>query len=175
MRATHTALIVEVPAAEAAVSTHRAALDRAASWGVPAHITVLFPFLPPDTITDDVLTAVQEITDTQAPFEVTLDRVGWFGDTVVWLAPDPAQPFITLTAALTARFPRAQPYGGAFDETIPHLTIGHDHPRPTLAAAAAAVTRHLPITTTVTSLRLIAGAREPGHNWHPVADFPLGA
>jgi 2'-5' RNA ligase len=174
MQATHTALIAEVPAAEAAVGAHRATLDRAASWGVPAHITLVFPFLPPHTIDDDTLAAIQEIADAKTPFAVTLDRIGWFGDTVVWLAPNPAQPFITLTAALAARFPQAQPYGGEFDETIPHLTIGHNHPRPTLEAAAAAVTRHLPITTTVTSIRLIAGVREPGDNWHPVADFPLG-
>ncbi|MEU8233042.1 2'-5' RNA ligase family protein [Actinoplanes sp. NPDC048967] len=175
MEATHTALIIEVPAAEPAVSARRIALDRAASWGVPAHITLVFPFLPPDKINDRILAAIQQIAAAETPFDVTLDRIGWFGDTVVWLAPDPAQPFIALTAALTARFPQAQPYGGAFDETIPHLTIGHDHPRPTLEAAATAVTHHLPITTTVTSIRLIAGAREPGDNWHAVADFPLGA
>ncbi|MEU8609403.1 2'-5' RNA ligase family protein [Actinoplanes sp. NPDC048791] len=174
MEPTHTALIIEIPAAEPAVNAHRTALDRAASWGVPAHITLVFPFLPPDKINDDTLTAIHQIAAAETPFDVTLDSIGWFGDTVVWLAPNPAQPFIALTAALAARFPQAQPYGGAFDETIPHLTIGHDHPRPTLEAAATAVTRHLPITTTVTSIRLIAGAREPGDNWHPVADFPLG-
>ena len=175
MEPTHTALVIEVPAAEAAVGAHRATLDRAASWGVPAHITLVFPFLPPDEINDDASAAVREIAAAEPAFELTLDRVGWFGDTVVWLAPNPARPFITLTAALAARFPQAQPYGGAFDETIPHLTIGHDHPRPTLEAAATAVTGHLPITTTVTAVHLLAGLREPGDHWHRVAAFPLGA
>jgi 2'-5' RNA ligase len=174
MTATHTALIIEVPAAEPAVGAHRATLDPAASWGVPAHITLLYPFLPPATIGDDTLAAIAGIAAAEPAFELTLDRIGWFGDTVVWLAPNPARPFHTLTAALTARFPQAPPYGGAFDEIVPHLTIGEGGPRPTLQAAAAAVGTHLPITTTVTTIRLIAGIHEPGDNWHPVADFPLG-
>ncbi|MFI7545419.1 2'-5' RNA ligase family protein [Actinoplanes sp. NPDC049599] len=174
MAATHTALIAVIPAAEAAVGDHRAVLDRAASWGVPAHITLVFPFLPPESVDPAVLAALRGIAAAEPRFDLTLDRVGWFGDTVVWLAPNPARPFITLTEALAARFPQAQPYAGAFDEVVPHLTIGHDHPRTDLAAAAAAVTAHLPIRTTVTSIRLIAGAREPGDSWETVADFPLG-
>jgi hypothetical protein len=38
---TESALIVAVPAAEPAVGALRAAYDPAASWGVPAHVTVL--------------------------------------------------------------------------------------------------------------------------------------
>ena len=174
MTATHTALIAEIPAAEHAVGAHRAALDRAASWGVPAHITLVFPFLPPDAINPAVLATVGEIAAAQPAIDLTMNRIAWFGDTVVWLAPNPARPFIALTEALVARFPQAQPYGGAFDEVVPHLTIGHDHPRPVLQAAADAVAAHLPIVTPVTSIRLIAGIREPGTSWHRVADFPLG-
>ena len=173
MQPTQTALIIAVPAAEPAVSSHRATLDRAASWGVPAHITLVYPFLPPGAINDDTLAALRRIAATEPAFEVSLDRIGWFGDSVTWLAPNPAQPFIALTAALATRFPQALPYGGAFDETVPHLTIGHDHPRPVLQAAAETVTTYLPITTTVTSISLIAGIPEPGDNWHLVADYPL--
>jgi 2'-5' RNA ligase len=175
MTPTHTALIVEVPAAEPAVGAHRAALDRAATWGVPAHITLVYPFLPPDAVDDTVLTAIRAIAAAEPGFALTLDRVGWFGDTVAWLAPTPDRPFIALTAALTRRFPQALPYGGAFDDTVPHLTFGHDRPHRELTAAAAAITAHLPITTTVTSIRLLAGNPEPGDSWRPVADFPLGA
>lgn len=45
---TQTAVIVPVPAAEALVGSHRRRLDRAAGWGVPAHVTVLYPFLHPE-------------------------------------------------------------------------------------------------------------------------------
>jgi len=39
-------LIVEVPEAEPAVARWRAQLDPLAAQGVPAHVTVLYPFLP---------------------------------------------------------------------------------------------------------------------------------
>ena len=38
-------LILEVPEAEAAVGQHREKLDAIARLGVPAHFTVLFPFM----------------------------------------------------------------------------------------------------------------------------------
>jgi hypothetical protein len=47
---TQSALIVTVPAAEEAVGPHRAHFDKAAAWGVPAHVTILYPFMPPSDI-----------------------------------------------------------------------------------------------------------------------------
>jgi hypothetical protein len=47
------ALLVTVPAAEPAVARHRSRLDTSAAVGVPAHIAVLYPFLPPDLIDAD--------------------------------------------------------------------------------------------------------------------------
>src|ERR1700761_7063123 len=46
------ALLIRVPAAEPAVGAHRARLDASARDGVPAHLTVLYPFLPPAQIDD---------------------------------------------------------------------------------------------------------------------------
>lgn len=50
-----TAVIVPVPATERVVGRHRARLDRAAGWGVPAHVTVLYPFLLPEELGPDAL------------------------------------------------------------------------------------------------------------------------
>jgi 2'-5' RNA ligase superfamily len=41
----------------------------------------------------------------------------------LWLAPEPSQPFVRMTEALTARFPGHLPYGGTFAEIVPHLTV----------------------------------------------------
>jgi hypothetical protein len=49
-------LIIEVPEAEPAVRQHRERLDASAPLGIPAHITVLFPFMPPETIGAATLT-----------------------------------------------------------------------------------------------------------------------
>jgi hypothetical protein len=52
-----TAVIVPMPAMEPLVEPHRRHLDRAAAWGVPAHVTVLYPFIEPAGIDDHVLAA----------------------------------------------------------------------------------------------------------------------
>jgi len=48
---TQSAVLVPVLEAERVVSPHRSRLDGAAALGVPAHVTVLFPFVPPPAIT----------------------------------------------------------------------------------------------------------------------------
>ncbi len=103
MEPTQTALIVATPEAENAVGPFRASLDRAASWGVPAHITVLYPFLPPERIDDHVLAALRDVVAEVPRFDAALTHVDWFADTVAWLAPQPDQPFRDLTAAVWQR------------------------------------------------------------------------
>jgi 2'-5' RNA ligase len=171
--AMETALIVPVPEAESAVGPLRAQLDSSAAWGVPAHITVLYPFLPPEQLDDAALAAVAEVCAATPRFTTTLARVRWFGETVVWLAPEPDEAFRKLTAALWRRFPQTPPYGGVFDDVVPHLTIGHDAGRPALAAAEHAVTPHLPIGVDADVVRLIRGSSgvQP---WITVREFPLG-
>jgi hypothetical protein len=54
-------LIIEVPEAEPAVRQHRERLDASAPLGVPAHITVLFPFMPPEAIDAAAVTKLEEL------------------------------------------------------------------------------------------------------------------
>ena len=118
--ATQTALIVSVPAAEAVVGEHRRRLDVAASWGVPAHVTVLYPFVEPVRARDPgVITAVGAAVGTVTAFSCSFRRTAWFGDDALWLDPDPAQPFRDLTAAVWRAFPDHPPYGGAHDTVVP--------------------------------------------------------
>lgn len=173
METAQTALIVPISEAEPAVGRFRASLDSSASWGVPAHVTVLYPFLPPERIDGAVLATVREIVAAVPRCDVSFTHVGWFGDTVVWLAVRPDHPFRDLTAAVWRRFPEAPPYAGAHTEVVPHLTIGHDGARTLLEDAAAAVSAVLPIHATIEVVRLIAGT--PGRSpWRTVCDFPLG-
>jgi 2'-5' RNA ligase len=173
MQAEESALIVPVPQTEDAVGSFRSVLDSAARWGVPAHITVLYPFVPPHRITASVLADLAEVIATVHCFESAFSEVRWFGDTVVWLAPEPDGPFRQLTKAVWQRFPDQPPYGGAHDDVVPHLTIGHDHPRGVLAHAADAVSAWLPIHASIRNVRLIAGSRQPG-SWRTLCEFPLG-
>ena len=168
------ALAVLVPEAEPVVAPLRQRLDRAASQGVPAHVTVLVPFLPPQELTANILAALRHTVAGVPRFFLTLNKVGWFGERVVWLSPDPAEPFRELTHRIAGRFPRAQPYRGEFTDVVPHLTIGHDHPHEVLTAAAAEVQQHLPIHAWVSTVHLLVGRPEAGDSWTILTDFPLG-
>ena len=168
-----TGLIVPVPEAEPVVGHHRAVLDPIAAWNIPAHITVLYPFLPPGQVGDEVLGTLRELFGARPAFEVVLSRVAWFGTDVLWLAPEPDQPFRELTQAVFDRFPAAPPYGGAYADVVPHLTVGDRAPRPALEAAAAGIAAHLPIRATAGHVRLVEGTTGEVP-WRTVAEFPLG-
>jgi hypothetical protein len=173
------ALLLPVPAAEPAVSEHRARLDEAAWDGVPAHITVLYPFLPPAGIDAALLESLGSLFAAFAPFEFTLDKVRWFGDELVWLGPRDPAPFTALTDLAFTAFPSCPPYGGRHTEVIPHLTIGHRGGPEALRAAAEAVRPCLPIEAAAAEVILMAGPRpgapgSPPGRWRTVAAFPLG-
>jgi hypothetical protein len=173
------ALLVAVPAAEPAVAGHRDTLDTSARVGVPAHLTVLYPFLPPSRIDETVCGALAGLFSGVPAFGFTLDRVGWFGDEVVWLGPGEPERFSALTALAFAAFPSCPPYGGGYDEVIPHLTVGDRGGLTAMRAAAAAILPHLPIEATATEVTLMAGPPpgdpdSPPGKWRRLASFPLG-
>lgn len=157
--ATETAVLVLVPEAETAVREHRAHLDMAASWGVPAHLSVVYPFVSPADIDDTVLARLAVAVGTVRAFDCVFPRSAWFGDDVLWLAPEPDAPFRELTRAVVAAFPAHQPYGGAYAEPTPHLTVGELRlgSPDQLAAAERAVRAHLPIRARVEQAVLLAG------------------
>jgi 2'-5' RNA ligase len=170
---THSALIVTVPAADPIVGHHRSRYDRAASWGVPAHVTVLFPFVPPDQIAVDTIERVAVAVASVPAFTAAFNRTAWFGEDVVFLAPTPTEPFVQLTAAVAAAFPEHPPYEGAHDDVVPHLTVAHGAPSSALREVELDVEPQLPITTHVTAVEWWRGRLE-ARAWTPFRQLPLG-
>lgn len=170
------AVIVPVPAAEPVVASYRRELDRAASWGVPAHVTVVFPFAPGDELSPALVDRLATVVARVAAFDLVLDRCSWFGEDVLWLAPLDDGPFRALTAAVVEEFPAWPPYGGAHDDVVPHLTVGERRcgSPERLRAAEADVATRLPVTTSVDHALLISGTEQPG-SWRTVARLPLSA
>ncbi|QSI33137.1 2'-5' RNA ligase family protein [Variovorax sp. RKNM96] len=118
------AFAVKVPAAEPLVGDLRHRYDATVALGVPAHITLLVPFMDPALITQEVIDHVQRVLQRTPSFAFSLGRVGRFPETA-YLAPEPAAPFIGMTLALVEAFPDFQPYGGAHADVIPHLSVAH--------------------------------------------------
>jgi 2'-5' RNA ligase len=173
-----TALLVLVPVAEPVVGEYRARLDASSREGVPAHMTVLYPFLPPALIDDAVLASLAALFGPFPAFTFTLDRVGWFDEAVVWLGPRDEAPFRALTDLAFASFPSCTPYGGQHADVVPHLTIGDLGGPAALRAAGEAVRPSLPIQAMAAEVTLMTGPRPgipgtlPGQ-WRRAAAFPL--
>lgn len=168
-RAGDTALAAVVPEAEPVVGRWRLRFDPSAAVGVPAHVTVLVPFLPIERIDAAVRDELGAIFGGHAPFTVRFDRCRRFPG-VLYLAPTPDRPFRALTEAVVARWPEAPPYGGRFAEIIPHLTVADGQDGATLDEVEAALTARLPVTADITSIDLFVSG---GDRFHRHAGFPL--
>lgn len=162
------ALYFEVPEAEALVGGHRLRWDPAGPV-VPAHVTVLFPFVEPSSIDDGLRAALASLAAAEKPFDVTFATVGRFPD-VVWLRPDPSERISSLTQAVVARWPSHPPYGGAYEAVVPHLTVADGAPADVLRRLERELIAGLPISTRAATLTL---ACREGGRWHDVDRFAL--
>lgn len=169
------ALVVLVPEAEELVGRLRQLMDPSAAWGVPAHMTVLYPFLPPGDITGLHLETLRDTFAAHATFDCHFSSTGWFDTDVLWLAPQPVTPLRALTVAAWKAFPQCPPYGGSVEGIIPHLTVGHSSLAKveTLRAAERLLLPQLPFQQWVTQVALVAGTQEPT-SWRILEQFELG-
>ena len=127
--------------------------------GVPAHVTVLFPFMDGADVDEQ---AVRALLSRFSAFDFVLDRVERFENGMPWLHPSPSAPFVDLTAAVFERWPDHPPYEGAFDEVIPHVTITREDGG------------QLPIRCRATEVWLIEErGEEPGAHWVTRLQVPL--
>jgi 2'-5' RNA ligase len=166
-----TALLVPVREAEPLVRHHRHEMDPVAPLGVPAHVTVLYPFLPPEDVDNAVCDAIAEVVDGFRAFDFALQEVRRFPDGVVYLAPEPTAPFVEITDALVARWPDFPPYGGAYATVIPHLTVAQTNGSDDVAALEAELNGGLPIPALADAVWLMEG--QPKDRWAIRAVFPL--
>ena len=123
MSSRESALVVLVPEAEPLVKPFRDRYDPSAAAGMPAHITLLYPFKQPDDVDDVVVEQLRDCLARIAPFRFTLATIRRFPAEVLYLAPAPAEPFRQLTLAIWNLFPETPPYGGKWPDIVPHLSV----------------------------------------------------
>lgn len=166
-----TALLATVPEAEPLVGHWRRQYDPSASAGVPAHVTVLVPFLDLARVDAAVLAELRTLIARHSSFTVRFDECRRFPDTL-YLSPTPSDAFRALTAAVASRWPETPPYGGQFADVIPHLTVAQGQHPQTYDEVEQALAPHLPATATLSSVTLFT---TNGTAWYPRARFPLSA
>jgi 2'-5' RNA ligase len=163
------AVVARIPL-PAALARVRDRWDPGAALGVPPHVTVLYPFLTGSSLVRDVRRTLAGIVGEHDPFDVRFSRIGRF-PTTVFLAPDPPSPFRNLTHAVTTAFPGYPPYGGAFDDVVPHLTICESADAP-LELIAAQARKRLPFSHRVSILDVLVESDDG--RWHSHWRLRLG-
>lgn len=119
-----TALICRVPEAEPYISHYRQRYDPPARRNVPAHVTVLYPFLESTRVDATVLAELQAIFGAVPAFNYRLRETRRFPSSL-YLAPEPGDSYAALTEAVHRAFPDYPPFGGKFDVVVPHVTVAH--------------------------------------------------
>ncbi len=165
-------LVILVPSAHGTVGKIRRKLDSSAAWSVPLHISLIYPFAAPDSISEHDTARLGGLLREIDPFDFVLSEIGWFDQRVMYIAPIPKAPFVELTNRIGAEFPQYRPYGGAYDEVVPHLTVGEGLRPARMRRAARRLERHLPIGAAATEVSLMAP--DSAGRWSVLQRFPLG-
>ena len=108
MSSIESALVILVPEADALVKPFRDQYDPSAAAGMPAHITVLYPFKTPDEVDEVVLDDLRNCFERFAPIQFSLSSIRRFPEALC-LVPKPDEPFRQLTLAIWDRCPETPP------------------------------------------------------------------
>jgi 2'-5' RNA ligase len=146
--------------------------DPSAVAGMPPHVTLMFPFLAPPELSNLVFPALGDLLSRVAAFKCAFRQVAEFETGIVYLKPDPEEPFTDLTTALADRF-GVLPYGGAYSRVVPHLTVGILRSSADRQAVNRELSAALPVHARATAAWLMVGGNSLG--WDLVRAFRLQA
>ena len=171
-----TAIAIPVPGAEPVAGPWRVRFDPASvEAGVPAHITLLYPFRPAAAIDEAEMERLAAFFAARPASDVTLAGLCGFRG-VLYLAPEPSAPLDVLIRDLAARYPDTPPYAGEIADPIPHVTVSvDDSPQTVEYLARATVDAYargaLPIRTRLDSVALMECDEDD--RWRIIATFPF--
>jgi hypothetical protein len=165
------ALILPVPEVEPLVAEWRAGWDPNASLGVPAHITLLFPFLSQARITNAEVMRLRDWFSQIPEADISLTQTGRF-EGVLYLAPEPDAYFRDITLRLWTMYPDTPPYGGLHDDIKPHLTVVQSDDEVVLHRAESELSRGLPVAGRAREAWLLLEAADG--RWLQHARMPFG-
>ena len=170
VRNRETAVLIPVPQADPVVDRWRQRYEPGWAKGIPAHVTLCYPFMPPEQVDGQSKERLAALFRSTAPFPFRFARTKRFPATL-WLDPEPWEPFRDLTEALCTAFPSVRPYGGRFDRVIPHLTVADQVTEQTMDRLDAAISPLLPVGAEATEAWLMEG---DDNGWVLQQAFPIG-
>jgi hypothetical protein len=165
------AIIVPAPEVEPVVGPLRLQFDMGARLGIPAHITLLYPFRSAQAVAGEIKT-LRDVCASVEVFPFSFIEVRGFPETA-YLHPDKSEIFAQITGTLAGTWPDCKPYNGAFSEIIPHLTVADHVDRAILTTVEDSVRPHLPIHCVAREVWLLTS--DDSGMWSKKACFPLAA
>ncbi len=127
MKTQHAAVVV-VPQHDLwePIQAIRRSYDRNFQRWMP-HVTLLYPFWP-RAMFDRAEPALRRACASMPRFAATLREMHFFAHGrdrfTLWLAPEPAAPFLQLQAALQVQFPHCDDVSRHGSGFVPHLSLG---------------------------------------------------
>lgn len=162
--------MIPVPAADALLASVKARHSRTVREGVPAHVSLLYPFVAAGELDERVVSALGELFVEQVPMSVEFaERYRHSG--FVALRPDPIEGLKELTNKVRFRWPEVMPYGGIYGDVEPHLTVAMCHSDGVAMTIGHEVAAELPISTELREAWLVVFERR----WILRARFEFGA
>jgi 2'-5' RNA ligase len=167
-----TAIAVPLPELAPAIDAIRLKHTKAGAEGVPPHVTLLVPFADSESLSRRDLDVAATIIGRFKAFDVRLETSRYFeaDESVLYLAPEPSEPFVRMIEALAEAFPTYPPYGGVHREHIPHVTVAVGD-RVTLELLEREIAPRLPLVARAEVAWLFQ--RDAEQRWHPREAFPL--
>jgi 2'-5' RNA ligase len=164
------AVLVEVPPAEPVVGEWRRRHTYDAPLGIPAHVTLLFPFVPVERLTEQVEERLADLIGRAGAFDASFPRTARW-PALLYLEPQPAEAFGDLTEAIAAAWPEHPPYEGEHEVVIPHLTVAESEDENLLERIAADVEPQLPVGLRVREAQLYV--EDATGRWHERLRLPF--
>lgn len=109
---------------EALAAAHRDLYPERIPERIPLSLTLLYPWIPRDALTEADVDALRGFFAGVPPLVFDLARVEEFPGAVVYAAPEPEAELRSMMRALWARYPEHPPYGRPGSDPAPHATLG---------------------------------------------------
>ncbi len=170
MQLTSAVIIVAPHEAQAAAMPLLQRYAPETSVRVPAHITILFPFVPVGRLAE-ASAKLREICGPVAPFDIMMEGYDSFPG-VKFMNPVNPQPIQAVFRKIYAAFPECPPYGGQFGHDLhPHMTVGEFASE--REQAGAVFPDYAPFSFRVERLHLVYGPIDAALPWITYDVIPL--
>jgi hypothetical protein len=119
-----TALTLDLEHVDAELSrAHRELYPERIAENLPLSITLLYPWIPAERLSDEDVEAARAFFATRPVLRFDLVRIAEFPGAVAYAVPEPDTELRATMRALWARYPDCPPYGRPGSDPEPHCTL----------------------------------------------------